>query len=94
MAQSKIQSEQGKSLPAYIKVQRIFFAVCIALGPLTHFVYVTFDPTGSLGRVSIAANAAANAATNQLHLAFGVAASFLLPIGYLGMALLALRRTP
>ena len=95
MAQSKTLFEQRKasSLPAYLLL-RIFFAACIVLGPLTHFVYAIFDPTSSPGRVAIAANIAANATTNQLHLAFGVAASFLLPISYVGMALLALRRAP
>jgi hypothetical protein len=86
----------GGPVPAYLVLQRVFFAACIVLGPSAFLLYAVFDPAGSSrsGGAVIAANAAASAGTNQLHLAFGVVASLLLPFGYLGMALLAMRRRP
>jgi hypothetical protein len=81
-------------LPAYLNLLRIVFAVSIALGPLAFLLYGLFEPAGTTGRVIIAANAAEDSTLNQFHLAFGVLASFLLPFGYLGMSLLAMRRTP
>lgn len=86
----------AEPLPPYALVQRLFFAACIFLGPVTFLLYAVFNPAGSARSVGdvIAANAAANAGVNGLHLLFGVLASFLLPAGYLGMALLALGRRP
>lgn len=96
MTQFKAPSEQGTGvpLPAYLKVLRLFEAACIALGPLAFLLYAIFDPTNRLGAASIAANAVANPLTNQAHLLFGILATLCLPIGFLGMALLAMRRTP
>ena len=73
---------------------RVFFAACIMLGPLTFFVYGILAPQGRGGQAIIAANMVESPLLNQLHLLFGVLASFLLPIGFLGLSLLALRRSP
>lgn len=98
MIVSKTQSEQKPvvSLPTYLKLQRTFFATCIVLGPLMAILEVAFNPSigASSGSAVIAANAAANDVATQLHLWFGVAGSFLMPFGLLGMALLAMRRSP
>jgi hypothetical protein len=92
MTQSHASAEQGTAvpLPAYLKLQRIFFAVCIALAPLSVIIYSVSwarspDPT-SIAMVS--------AGANLIHFVAGFAASFFLPLGYLGMALLGMRRSP
>ena len=46
------------------------------------------------GAANIAANGAANALTNQLHVATYVLETFLLPLSVLGLAELAIRRSP
>jgi hypothetical protein len=46
------------------------------------------------GAANIAANAAGNPSTNQLHIAIYVLETFLLPLGILGMAVLAIPRSP
>jgi hypothetical protein len=80
------------SVPAYLKVQRALLAACIALAPLSITLYlVTWT---SNGRYPLIASAAAGSTANALHLAGGVAASFFLPLGYLGMSLLGMRRAP
>lgn len=95
MAQLKtwFEHEKASSVPAYLLL-RIFFAACITLGPLTFLLYAILSPGGSGGQAVIAANIAENATMNQLHLLFGVLASFFLPVGFLGMAWLSLRRAP
>lgn len=98
MVLSNIQSDQGNiaPLPAYRKLQRVLFAACIALGPLMAVLEVLtadrINPPG--GSIAIANAAAANATAVQLHFICSFAASFLLLFGFLGMALLAMRRSP
>lgn len=82
---------------SHVTFLRWFFASCIVLGPLVVFLYGFLNPTPlhvTNGAVAIAVNAAANPLANQLHLAMGVVLSFLLPLWYLGIAWLALRRAP
>ena len=92
-ANISLESEKSSSLSPYLLL-RIFFAACIILGPVTFFVYGILAPQGRGGQAIIAANIAENPLLNQLHLLFGVLASFFLPIGFLGLSLLALRRSP
>ena len=79
MTQSNAPAGQGKtvSLPAYLKLQRIFFAVCIALAPLSVIVYgvswARSPDSTSIATVSVGAN--------LLHFVAGFAASFFLPLG-------------
>jgi hypothetical protein len=76
-------------------VQRTFFAAGIGLAPLTLTLYNVLSPfLRGNGQAAIAANLAADPVTNGLHLAFGFATGLLLPIGFLGMALLAMGRSP
>ena len=80
------------SVPAYLKVQRALLAICIALAPVSITLYlVTWS---SNGRYPLIASAAAGPTANTFHLVGGVAASFFLPLGYLGMSLLGMRRAP
>lgn len=75
------------------KVQRYALAACMILGPLSVVLFVYSWPDGLL-RQPILATAQAGPVGNLLHFIGGVAASFLLPIGYLGMSLLGMRRAP
>jgi hypothetical protein len=70
----------------------MLLAACIILAPLSITLYLV-SWTASL-REPLVASAAAGPAANALHLSGGVAASFFLPLGYLGMSLLGLRRAP
>lgn len=89
------ESQNMATLPRYLKWLRWSFGICIGLGPLAFLAYAILNPAiRGTGSEVIAANIAANQLTNQLHLVFGVLASFMLPFGYVGMALLAIPNTP
>src|SRR5579872_820954 len=91
--QTRLRS--GAPLPLYRHVQNVFFAAGIGLAPVMLTLYATLAPfLRGNGSTAIAANLAANPLTNQLHLVFGVAAGFLLPIGALGMAILTYKHAP
>lgn len=82
-------------VPGYQKVQRVFFAAGIAGAPLTFLGYLICSPLlRGNGEAMLAANQAADPMMNQLHLVFGVATGFLLPVSFLAMAVLTARRTP
>ncbi|WP_201359745.1 hypothetical protein [Dictyobacter formicarum] len=84
-------SEQRSTSYAFA-FQRICLASCIILAPLSITLYlVTWE--GNL-RDPLAASAVASSTGNILHLIGGMAASFFLPLGYLGMSLLGMRRAP
>lgn len=80
------------AVPSYRKAQRILLAVCIFLAPLSITLYL-IAWNGS-GRQPLIAAAMAGSTGNSLRLIGAVAASFFLPLGYLGMALLGMRRAP
>ena len=85
------QREQTPASTAFI-FQRMSLAVCIILAPLSITLYlVTWQGNG---RAPLIASAMASPTGNTLHLIGAVAASFFLPLGYLGMSLLAMRRAP
>ncbi len=83
---------QQTEAPAYLKTQRALLATCIALAPLSLTLYLI--SWSSNGRQPLLASAAAGPTGNLLHFIGGVAASFFLPLGYLGMSLLGMRRSP
>ena len=77
--------------------RRAVFAASIMLAPLVLIPGTLFNPAvGGIGAgaANIAANTAADPVTNQLHLATYVLETFLLPLSTLGMAGLAIRRSP
>jgi hypothetical protein len=83
------------STPAYQRLWQAVLAVAIVGGPLAFLVGGVLAPSlHATGQASIAANAAADPATNAVHLAAFVLASYLLPIGAIGLAYLAYPRTP
>jgi hypothetical protein len=71
-------------------------AACIVLGPLTTLLEVLFIPgaPGIPTAQSIAAIRVSNPIANDIHLVFAVAASYFLPLGFLGLVILAWPRSP
>jgi hypothetical protein len=85
----------SSSVPAYRRLLELVMAVAIVGGPLTYVLGGVLAPSiHDTGQASIAANAAAGRTTNAVHLAAFVLASFLLPIGAVGLAQLAYSRAP
>jgi hypothetical protein len=84
------QSEQAVH-PAYI-FQRICLAACIVLAPLSISLYLVSWPANL--RQPLIATTLAGPTGNTLHFIGAIAASFFLPLGYLGMSLLGMRRAP
>lgn len=83
------------AVPAYQRLRQVVLAVAIVGGPLAFLLGGVLSPSiHDTGQASIAANAAANGTTNAVHLAAFVLASFLLPIGAVGLAHLAYPRAP
>jgi hypothetical protein len=77
------------------RLRQVVLAVAIVGGPLAFLAGGVLAPAiHDTGQSSIAANAAANPTTNALHLAAFVVASYLLPIGAIGLARLAYHHTP
>ncbi len=73
------------------------YAVSMLLAPVLLIPGTLLNPAvGGIGAgaKNIAANVAADPVTNQLHIAIYALETFLLPIGILGLAGLALSRTP
>ncbi len=91
MELDQFRPEQGLT-PNSLKLQRALLAACIILAPLSITLYLISWP-GNL-RQPLADSAAAGATGNIVHFIGAVAASFFLPIGYLGMSLLGMRRAP
>lgn len=86
------QTTEQTTTPGYLKMQRALLTACIVLAPLSITLYLV-SWSGN-GRQPILAAAAAGATGNTLHFIGGVAAAFFLPLGYLGMSLLGMRRAP
>ena len=75
------------------KVQRYAFAACMLLTPLSVLLFV-YSWSPDLLRTPILASTQVGPLRNALHFIGGVAASFFLPLGFLGMSLLGMRRAP
>lgn len=90
-----LQSNQPlATTPASVALvwQRRLLALCIILAPISITVYL-IAWQGS-GREPLVSSAMAGQVGNDLRLIGAVAASFFLPLGYLGMSLLGMRRAP
>jgi len=88
------QPEPVNQTPALSKPSwlRPLLAACIIMAPLSLTLYlVAWTDTG---RQPLVSAAMAGAAGNTLRLIGAVAASFFLPLGYLAMSLLGMRRMP
>lgn len=91
MKVSLSRSEQTRMHPA-LTFQRRSLAACILLAPLSISLYLV-SWEGNL-RQPLIDSAMAGSTGNMLHFIGAVAASFFLPLGYLGMSLLGMRRAP
>src|SRR3989440_4807220 len=91
MKLSTLHSEQAP-VSLSLTFQRRSLAACILLAPLSISLYlVTWE--GNL-RQPLIDSALAGSTGNTLHFIGAIAASFFLPLGYLGMSLLGMRRAP
>src|SRR5438876_5243121 len=91
MKLSPSHSEQPGVSTAFT-FQRMSLAACIILAPLSITLYLVSWP-GNL-RAPLMASAVAGPTGNTLHFIGAIAASFFLPLGYLGMSLLGMRHAP
>ncbi len=92
---SRPESGSIPGVPTYQRRWQVVLAVAIVGGPLAYLLGGLLAPAiHDSGQASIAANAAANPTSNALHLAAFVLASYLLPIGAIGLAGLAYPRAP
>lgn len=86
---------RSPAAPRYQRLCRWILAVAIVGGPVTYLLGGALSPSiHETGQPTMTANAAASAITNSAHLAAFVLASFLLPIGAVGLAYLAYPRAP
>src|SRR3977135_2540657 len=91
-ASAELPSDHGP-----LALRRTVFAASILLAPLLLVPGTIFNPgIGGIGNgaANLAANAGASTITNQLHVATYVLETFLLPLSVIGLAGLALRRSP
>src|SRR3954468_7518502 len=90
-----ISSGTTEGVPGHQRLRQVVLAVSIVGGPLGYDVGSSLIPSvHEDGASTIAANAAANGLTNTVHMVAYVFASYLLPIGVIGLAYLAYPRTP
>lgn len=101
MALAKTHPNQNSAAaePAYRKLQRACLATCIVLAPMMLLLGFAFDPTGGVGVPSSAGVLAANfqAASPlqiQLFLYFNAVTVYFFPLSFIGLGLLAMRRSP
>lgn len=85
------QPERVPMHPA-LRFQRICLAACIVLAPLSISLYIVSWEGNQ--RQPLIDSAMAGLTGNTLHFIGAIAASFFLPLGYLGMSLLGMRRAP
>ena len=95
-------TQAGDSSSRAVKTfQRRLLAACIILAPLSLALYVLAWPENPAPVVinntqaaPVVTSVMAGPTGNVLHFIGGIAASFFLPIGFLGMSLLGMRRSP
>jgi hypothetical protein len=88
------QRDQAEPSGAYT-FQRYAFAACIILAPFSITLYlVTWSGNQRAPLTPLVTSAMAGPTGNTLHFIGAIAASFFLPLGYLGMSLLGMRRSP
>jgi hypothetical protein len=87
-------SEQTPMHPALV-FQRISLAICILLMPFSLALYLlSWEGNQRAPLTPLITSGMAGATGNTLHFIGALTASFLLPLGYLGMSLLGMRRAP
>src|SRR5215469_17981215 len=98
MSSGENQSHTEKSVTLLYRLHRWFFAVCIVGGTAVTLVSVVTNPGYYHPHTDvasfIAAFATANTFMSQTHVISMIFVSYLLPLGLLAMAWLAMRRAP
>jgi len=94
MKLSPSHSEQPGGSTAFT-FQRLSLAACILLAPLSITLYlVSWEGNQRAPLTPLITSAMPGPTGNTLHFIGAIAASFFLPLGYLGMSLLGMRRAP
>ena len=87
-------TEQAEVATAFT-FQRLSLAACILLAPLSISLYlISWQGNQRAPLTPLVVSAMAGSTGNTLHFIGAIAASFFLPLGYLGMSLLGMRRSP
>ncbi len=91
--------QQRAADPVYRKLHRALLALCIIIAPLVLFLGFAFDPTGGVGvpssvNVLAAEFKAASPLQVQLFLYFNAVTVYVFPLSFIGLGLLAMRRSP
>jgi hypothetical protein len=90
-------SSESEQVPMHtaLTFQRKLLAACILLAPLSITLYlVSWEGNQRAPLTPLITSAMAGPTGNTLHFIGAIAASFFLPLGYLGMSLLGMRRAP
>jgi len=92
------QSQQEEAVPTIYRFQRIFLALCIVLGPAFALAFVVTGPgyytTKNGPVVSLTLTRTASIIQLQVGTTVGIIATYLIPLGLMAMAWLAMRRAP
>jgi hypothetical protein len=100
MSLSKNWSQQGQAVPLVYHLQRVFFAVCILLAPLTVSLWFGLcpeygNPACPVGSsATLVAFRAANPLLLQLFFVVTFISAYVYPLSYIGLGLLAMKRAP
>jgi len=99
LAQTQPNQQSAVAEPFYRKFQRACLAACIVLAPLVLILGFALDPTGGVGVLSdarvLAANfQAASPLQIQLFLYLNAVTVYFFPLSFIGLGLLAMRRSP
>ena len=107
LSQTQHNQQSAGAEPFYRKFHRACLAICVVLAPVVLFLGFAFDPTGGVGVPSnrlhllpssarlLAANfQAASPLQTQFFLYFNAVTIYFFPLSFLGLGLLAMRRSP
>ncbi len=97
MVLSHQPGQQRVADPLYRRLHRACLAGCIILAPLVIILGFVFDPTGGVppgGIATIAAFQAVSPLRIQVFLFFNAITPYFFPLSYLGLGLLAMKRSP
>lgn len=107
LSQTQPNQQSAGAEPFYRKFHRACLAICVVLAPVVLFLGFAFDPTGAVGvpskcchilpssaRVLAANFQAASPLQTQFFLYFNAVTVYFFPLSFIGLGLLALRRSP
>jgi len=99
LSNTRPNQQSAVAEPFYRKFHRACLAMCIVLAPVVLFLGFAFDSTGGVGvpssaRVLAANFQAASPLQIQLFLYFNAVTAYFFPLSFIGLGLLAMRRSP